>query len=436
MGTVRRRQNGASKAQQKAGNTASPATTSKPQESSPTAKDDDDDDERTTKQIILRHPLFWLLVLGGIPYSLHLGRRFVLLRHPNWIPFLQLRPAVSSSTTDNNTRQVLVVGSIASGTSQVSHELSAALNLEVGHESSDAEWSFVRDGSVSWLHGIRFLDPSHAATTVPALCNVGASLLQWNSDNTNNYGFGQTTFGSPKYSKPFLHPNFQDDWISECKRLVGQEYGCAVVAAANANANNNRPPCQHTPFARTLLQLRDPRRIAKSLDNKFCHDLGGTPRAAQLALLRLFTALFFPLHKELALNVFLKTPRSVENCAWQVTHYVIWWYGDVLLPAMNLMDGQYQIESSGVCHVGAQAGLNDASTTVYAPNHEFYRDYCINNVTNAQRVFGRTQNVGKKKKKKRKAPSSVMLQFRGQSQDEIEKVEAKLEELAIRMGYD
>lgn len=418
MGTVRRRQNGALKAQQKAGNTTS--ATSKPQQSSPTAKDGilaDDEDERTTQQIILRHPLFWLLVLVGIPYSLHLGRRFVLLRHPNWIPFLQLRPAVSST----DTRQVLVVGSIASGTSQVSHELSTELNLEVGHESSDAEWSFVRDGSVSWLHGIRFLDPSHAATTVPALCNVGASLLQINSDNTNNYGFGQTTFGSPRYSKPFLHPKFQDDWISECKRLVGQEYGCA--------AKKNNRPC-HTPFARTLLQLRDPRRIAKSLDNKFCHDLGGTPRAAQLALLRLFTALFFPRYKELALNVFLKTPRTIENCAWQVTHYVIWWYGDVLLPAVGLMDGQYQIESSGVCHVGAQAGLDDPSTTVYAPNHESYRDYCINNVTNAQRVFGRTQNIGKKRK------ASSVLAFLGQSQDEIDQMEAKLDELAVRMGYD
>eukprot|EP00965_Chrysotila_dentata_P155638 5142920-Pleurochrysis_carterae.AAC.2 len=35
--------------------------------------------------------------------------------------------------------------------------VSPAVRLQVGHEVSDTVWSFSRDGTVSWLHGLRFL---------------------------------------------------------------------------------------------------------------------------------------------------------------------------------------------------------------------------------------------------------------------------------------
>ena len=53
-------------------------------------------------------------------------------------------------------RQVLIVGTQSSGTTQMSRDLNA-IGLEVAHESSEASWSFARDGTISWFHGIRFL---------------------------------------------------------------------------------------------------------------------------------------------------------------------------------------------------------------------------------------------------------------------------------------
>ena len=66
---------------------------------------------------------------------------------------VQPRPAVHLT----DPRQVLIVGTISSGTSQVANDLKNKLGLEIGHENAVASWSFVRDGTVSWFHGIRYI---------------------------------------------------------------------------------------------------------------------------------------------------------------------------------------------------------------------------------------------------------------------------------------
>lgn len=53
-------------------------------------------------------------------------------------------------------KQVLIVGTMGSGTKQMSREL-ARLGLEVGHEASDSTSQLCRDGTISWVHAIRFL---------------------------------------------------------------------------------------------------------------------------------------------------------------------------------------------------------------------------------------------------------------------------------------
>lgn len=53
-------------------------------------------------------------------------------------------------------KQVLILGTLGSGTTYMSRELTR-LHLEVGHESSDSVNEFCRDGTVSWAHGIRYL---------------------------------------------------------------------------------------------------------------------------------------------------------------------------------------------------------------------------------------------------------------------------------------
>jgi hypothetical protein len=58
---------------------------------------------------------------------------------------LSLRPAVR--LTDE--RQVLILGSMGSGTQQVSEALRKLLKVEISHEFSNAESYFARDGTVS-----------------------------------------------------------------------------------------------------------------------------------------------------------------------------------------------------------------------------------------------------------------------------------------------
>jgi hypothetical protein len=101
------------------------------------------------KTILKNHPLVWALVLIGIPYGLHLATRWILLQHP--ITDVT-RPAVGLM----DPRQVLILGSMSSGTSSMALALQDELQLEVGHEDSDTLWKFVRDGTVSWFHGIRY----------------------------------------------------------------------------------------------------------------------------------------------------------------------------------------------------------------------------------------------------------------------------------------
>ena len=132
-----------------------------------------EDEEVPMWHVIRKHPLFWALLLLGIPYSLHLGYRWIVLQHPpeGW------RPAVAM----NDTRQVLILGSMSSGTSSMAKALQD-LDLEVGHEDSDTLWKFVRDGTVSWFHGIRYFSDS---SRIRHLCAVNWKFRE----NRQNYGF-------------------------------------------------------------------------------------------------------------------------------------------------------------------------------------------------------------------------------------------------------
>jgi hypothetical protein len=52
-------------------------------------------------------------------------------------------------------RQVLILASQSSGTVQMTKEFSDKLGLEIGHETVDAAWHYVRDGTISLFHTIR-----------------------------------------------------------------------------------------------------------------------------------------------------------------------------------------------------------------------------------------------------------------------------------------
>lgn len=64
--------------------------------------------------------------------------------------------AAASSSQVREGKRLLIVGSLGSGTLQMSRALTA-LGVEVGHETSDSWNERCRDGTASWAHGIRFL---------------------------------------------------------------------------------------------------------------------------------------------------------------------------------------------------------------------------------------------------------------------------------------
>lgn len=62
-------------------------------------------------------------------------------------------------------KQVLIVGAVGSGTARMSLSL-MGLGVEVGHEASDSEREYCRDGTISWAHGIRFLRYASSGSSI------------------------------------------------------------------------------------------------------------------------------------------------------------------------------------------------------------------------------------------------------------------------------
>lgn len=128
-----------------------------------------DDEEETLKDVFLGHPLVRVILFALpllIPLGLYRGYVHVVLQHPEWIDqmvaSIKVPPWLASTcipfyrpltppTTVTSPRQVLILGCMSSGTTQVAHDLYQHFGLEIGHEDTDALSRFVRDGvSVSW----------------------------------------------------------------------------------------------------------------------------------------------------------------------------------------------------------------------------------------------------------------------------------------------
>eukprot|EP00978_Attheya_sp_CCMP212_P006041 scaffold13575_cov56-Attheya_sp.AAC.1 len=316
-----------------------------PEESSPTPKDSE---EVTAWETISRHPA----VLG---------------LKPHWISNDFLRPAVSMA----DERQVLIVGTMSSGTTQITHELHDILNLEVGHEDSDTNWKFVRDGSVSWFHGIRFFPAvsEHRRKVPVKLCRVANQFI---TSLNHPYAANPGLFTPPQYEVSHLHPNFSKYWFKECVRIMWTEYGCA-----------SRGDCP-TPFRKTLIQTRKPTKIVESLVAKYCQQDGsdtimGMPPTSLIE----FLDALFPEHNF----------ASLENtCTSIMANYILLYY-NMLLDAYDRgdVDGIYHIEDVTLCEVAQFSGLLNKTDTVYGPNYEFVSELC--NDDTAPGLIGQHRNV-------------------------------------------
>jgi hypothetical protein len=181
-------------------------------------------DEASTWKTIRSHPTFLAFIFVVIPwivskqanriyfqYPHHMNRVLDILEQKGiYRASYRLRPAL----TMKDPRQLLIVGSMSSGTSQVAHDLSESLDLEMGHEDSDTLQFPVRDGTVSWFHGLRYLhrDSKERARITVEFCNVAWRI--YSSDKINpfhpwsNFGTELIIWGPTSYSLPVFHPSF------------------------------------------------------------------------------------------------------------------------------------------------------------------------------------------------------------------------------------
>lgn len=322
-------------------------------------KTPDVDQEETLWETFVTHPIVRITFFVLLPYTIYHSYYYLVLQHPP--EFLVatgiLRPAVAST----DPRQVLIVGTDPD-LQDTAAALWETLRLEVAVDTSDTMQYFARDGTVGAMHGIRFLStPPPASFAEPFGCRPRRK--------TNR------TIG-------FLdHRNFhhatqcaKDDTVcqmQECQAVLRHEWGCGWDVGGERDEYHHEG-CS-TPYERTLLQARHPLRALEALVSEFC-----TPKKGhQEAPLRLLVQ-----HMPLPSLPNNTTPSSTTvedtDTCWEVLAKYIAAYYTAMLDALDQgsITGMYRIEEVSVCNVAKLAGLDEAATTVYEPNHARFQKVC------------------------------------------------------------
>ena len=361
VGEIRRRRKTAKGSKQKepSSDNKQTDTTSRGNPSPTTTATTPHDDEPSWKATIKEHwtfPLFCITAIILIPYYLYLSYYFLLLQHPDvvarasfgiWKP----RPRVKLK----DPRQVLIVGTMSSGTSQTAHDLREKLKLEIGHETADTSWNFVRDGTVSWFHGIRFLDFS-AAGEDAAAANKRHSFLALCTNFTESMGFHPSMYRESNCS---VREKWSNCWMIECLRVLHEEWGCAVEPSRTCV----------TPFATVLYQTRHPLRTIESLVTKFCR--GGLNGTLHDAFVKFGLALF--------------PQRDFQgmSCIDAAGYYVLE-YSRAMLSASvaGAISNRYKVEEASPCDIAAMAGF-DGSDAIHPPQRQRIQSICARPNRNA-----------------------------------------------------
>ncbi|EJK75571.1 hypothetical protein THAOC_02702 [Thalassiosira oceanica] len=323
-------------------------------------------DDMAFAEVFSGHPLVRVGKYVLIPYVLYLSYYYFQLQHPEVVSLVtlglvRLRPAIYNSASP---RQVLIVGTQGSGTVQMASTLKRQLGLEIEHESTDAAWSFARDGSVSWFHGIRFFAPTsqkEKLDSIHALCSAPQSTHE-------NMGFHPAMYGPPR-NKCSYRSKWNDCWKSECYMILLQEWACMSNLSCDIN------------FRANLHQVRNPVHNIESLITKFC--VGGLEGSVQEPFVKYASALF-PTHD-----------FANDSCIDAVSYFVVM-YLEAMVKAREKghIDNFYRVEDSSACAVVDAAGLTQLSTTVYEPNYEHVSKLCNESDVRsaAQNVVGQDRN--------------------------------------------
>ena len=412
--------------------------------------DNDGNDETTPKSpleellqlddywIILKNhrtKIYWLLVLVGIPYALNLIWKKLILQHPQIILLLPLnmnivRPSV---VRRDDPRQVLILGSMMSysdsdnNDNDMSKQFHNEFNglIEIGYENSDTSWNFVRDGTQSWIHGIRYFDNNRDDENdndfIRKLCRLKYALTY---ESRDRYGFAEPSiFGNETNQCSILNPDSRRCELPACEKTLKKEYGCATATATTkSSSSSSSSSCDMMmPFQTTLLQTRQPWAIVRSLVYKYCWrsttssssssnknniEVGPVQDNMPSSLSSLFEVLGLipPTPDNNDDNDKERNENDKNNhshnhhCVNQFIDYVSGYYNTILdnsnannnydydttetktKTTTGLKSGitMYKIEDASPCDVAKMAGLYDPITTVYKPNHDIVANKCNN----------------------------------------------------------
>mmetsp|Transcript_15356 Transcript_15356/g.25602 ORF Transcript_15356/g.25602 Transcript_15356/m.25602 type:complete len:404 (-) Transcript_15356:928-2139(-) len=353
------------------------------------------DAEPTMWSTFLSHPLVRMLPVIIIPYFCYRAYYFLRLQHPEYLGGM-FRPAVALTQE----RQLLVVGSLASGTVVSAASLNDMFQLEVARDASDTMWHFARDGTASWFHGIRFMERPSDKEIFEFCMNQKAPKA----------GFHPTMYRSTS------NCNERDDWNNcwarECITLLDQEWGCGLAVQK----------CE-TPFRTTLHQVRHPLRTVESLvTSHICVDgMESKVRPAFVVLLKLM----------------VPSLETTDTCIEVAVKYVLA-YTRAMLSAreQGFIAAMYQMEQATPCQLADLAGFANPETAVYGPNYEKIDSVCSQPFSPGKEVIGISE------KTQINAEVALPLEWsdlRGGmhgSKRTDNDLETALRELTIELGYD
>jgi hypothetical protein len=339
---------------------------------------------KSLKQLVWKSPMTWITVVIMVPYTLYNLYLILFLQYPHIVSnatmnIIKLRPSIKL----NETRQVLILGSMSSGTTQVSNDLHKKLGLEIGHENSETNWSFVRDGTVSWFHAIGYLPRPGIDFRVfkkdHQKIQNGEAIFQSSVDQLcqklyPHMGFHPFAFRDGACN---LRQSWDSCWRDECKELLNIEWGCALKHKDGpdeySRSSSDNKTCL-TPYRKVLHQVREPLKTIASLVTKFCIDgVNGRVQPPFVA----FASALFPQHD-----------FSSMSCIEAAGYYVVE-YNNALLKAE--LDGIFQVEEMTPCAIAEMAGFTDEDV-VFHPSKDRVLNICKNAHDDANKLMKSMKN--------------------------------------------
>ena len=394
-------------------------------ERNPTKSNDDQPKEKASDpeslyMTFIYHPIVIITAFIALPYIFYISYYFMILQRPDILNMLtydwiQFRPAVKVQ----DERQLLIVGSMSAGTVQVTHDLNTHLGVEMAHESSDTEWNYARDGTVSWFHGIRFMNPpSDPKEKWKAIADICVSP-SWNKKENmvTNMGFHPGMYRPPKLQCSYREI-WNECWTRECANILSSEWGCAQRRDCEINFHAN------------LHQVRNPLRTMESLYAKFCH----VPKENEEGKSEYMDPSFL-----LFANSIFYGQQNFENysCFDAVGNFVLL-YNEALIEARQRgeIHDFYRIEDVSTCDIAKKAGWLSLDTTVYQPHTSKIQEKCANDsthVANAQKVSKTKNKINKEYIKFGWEDFTKKTLY---PKDLTSDLEQRMKALFLKVGYD